>query len=94
MWLSDKGCTETMEAIWASYDCLNSNTRLIRMIEKCGKELKRWSRLNFGNIKQEVAAKRRQLVEAEMGAQRIGNNCKLQELKVELIALLDKETRM
>ena len=43
MWLLGKGCSEIVEVVWSSHDYLNSDTRVVRRIGKCGKKLKRWS---------------------------------------------------
>lgn len=95
MWPSDKGCTKTIEAVWSSHDCLDLGTRVVHKIEKWGKELKRWSWLNFGNIKSEMAEKKkRQIVEVEKEAHKTGNNFQLWDLKMKLNILLDKETWM
>ena len=70
MWLADKGCGETVEGVWqASYEG-SENLKVIRKIEKCGKELTFWSRNNFGNVRRELVKKRRELNRAEQQAVR------------------------
>jgi len=54
MWLLDKGCIDTVEAVWASQDFDYSDSWVVRKIEKCGKELTRWSYENFGNVRSEL----------------------------------------
>ena len=44
MWLSDKGCAETVESVWRSQNFDHSNFRVMAKIEKCGVELLKWSR--------------------------------------------------
>ena len=61
MWLVDKGCGETIEGVWqASYEGAE-NARVLRKIESCGKELTRWSRNCFGNVRRELEKKRKEL---------------------------------
>ena len=57
MWLSDKGCAETVEAMWLSRDFEQSNSRVLKKIEKCGVELIKWSQENFGSVKTELEMK-------------------------------------
>ncbi|XP_075659668.1 uncharacterized protein LOC142629542 [Castanea sativa] len=94
MWLSDKSCTETVEVVWASQDRLNPQTRVVRKIEQCGREMKGWSRKHFGNVRRELYLKRRQLGEAKSEAQLCDNNSRVRALKEEINDLMDKETRM
>lgn len=65
MWLLDKGCIDTVEAVWASQDFDYSDSRVVRKIEKCGKELTRWSCENFGNVRSELETKRKLLAQVE-----------------------------
>ena len=31
MWLSDKGCTKTVKAVWLSHDCLDPSKRAVQL---------------------------------------------------------------
>ena len=44
----------------------------MKKIEKCGKELKRWDRDHFGNVRRELAKQRRLMVIAEKESMRSG----------------------
>ena len=55
MWLSNPGCSNVVEAVWSSYGSIDPAIKVMKKIEKCGKELKRWGRDHFGNVKQELA---------------------------------------
>ena len=62
MWLSNKGCGETVEGVWqVSYED-KGNTRVTRKVENYGKALTKWSRDCFGNIRKELEKKRRELI--------------------------------
>ena len=83
-----------VEAIWSSNDMVNPSTKVMRKVEKCGKELKMWNRDHFGNVRKELAKKRRFLVDGEKEAMRSGLNHRVRELKREIIELIDKDNRM
>ena len=44
MWLSDRTCLEVVEAIWEAREVDDPVVGVIRKIDKCGRELKRWER--------------------------------------------------
>ena len=58
MWLFDLGCSRVVEVIWSSNDMVDPSTKVMRKVEKCGKELKRWNRDHFGNVRKELAKKK------------------------------------
>lgn len=92
MWFSNKGCTKVVEAMWSSQECLDPNTIVIRKIEKCGKELKHWSKVHFGNVRSKLNLKKRLLVEAEEEAMQSGDSAQIRSLEAEINDLLDKES--
>ena len=69
-------------------------TKVIHKIEKCGVELKKWSLKHFGNVRKEIESKKKQLVQAEKEALRIGDNKRVRELLNALNDLNEKEARM
>ena len=94
MWLADKGCGETVEGVWqASFEGFVSS-KVIRKIERCGKELTLWSRNKFGNIRRELVKKRKELNRAEQQAVRTGLSFRVVLLKKEINSLMGKEERM
>ena len=93
MWLFDLGCSRVVEAIWSSNDMVNPSTKVMRKVEKCGKELKMWNRDHFGNVRKELA-KKRFLVDGKKEAMRNGSNHRVRELKREIIKLIEKDNRM
>ena len=66
----------------------------MRKIERCGQELKIWERDHFGNIRNSLKEKRKELAEAEKEAMRTGQNFKRQQIKKEITVLVDKEHRL
>ena len=82
-----------VEAIWSSNDMVDPSTKVMRNVEKCGKELKMWNRDHFGNVRKELA-KKRFLVDGKKEAMRSGSNHRVRELKREIIKLIEKDNRM
>ena len=61
MWLADKGCGELVEGIWqANYDVVKEK-KVLRKLDTCSKELTRWSKECFGNIKHKLEKKKKLL---------------------------------
>lgn len=50
MWLSDRGCSEIVEAVWDARGSDDPTFRMVHKIKKCGKELLIWNRDHFGNV--------------------------------------------
>ena len=94
MCLAEKGCTDTIQAVWAEQDSTNLGIRVIKKIEKCGVELKKWSMKSFGSIRRELELKKKEIVKAEKEAMRSGQNFRVKDLMLELNNLMDKEARM
>ena len=67
-WLFDHTCSEVVEAIWEAREVADLAARVIQKIDKCGRELKRWERDHFGNIRKTLKEKRKELAKAEKEA--------------------------
>lgn len=65
MWLSDRSCSDVVKAVWLSSEVTDLVIKVMSKIEKCGKELKRWNQVHFGNVKRELEKKRNLLKVAE-----------------------------
>ena len=74
MWLAEKGCMDTIQAVWAEQDSTDMGIRVIKKIERCGVELKKWSMKSFGSIRRELELKKKEIVKAEKEAIRSGQN--------------------
>ena len=57
MWMTDKGCRETIEAVWTENSLEPWDTRVLKKIDKCGHELLCWSKRHFGNVRRELEKK-------------------------------------
>ena len=91
VWLSDKGCGETIENVWLATYEETKDTRVTRKIEACGVELTRWSHNNFRNIRRDLEKKRKELAQVEWVVVQGGGLDKLWLIKKEVNALMDKE---
>ena len=60
-------------------------------VEKCGKELGRWEKNVFGNVKLELNRLKKALVKEERLAMVSGNNYRVRQLKKEIEVLQDRE---
>ena len=94
VWLSDHTCSEVVEASWEAREVDDPATKVMRKIERCGQELKIWERDHFGNIRNSLKEKRKELAEAEKEAMRTGQNFKIQQIKREITMLVDKEHKL
>ena len=60
MWLSNLGCAEIVEAVWSNTHNYDPAVEVMRKIAKSGKELHRWNREHFGNVRKELEKKKGQ----------------------------------
>ena len=94
MWLSDWGCSNIVEAVWLSRGEKAEHDHVIRKIDKCGKELRKWEHDCFGNVKMILSRKRKDLKVVEKLAMRTGNNQQVLVLQKEIAEMVDKENRL
>ena len=94
MWLTEKGCSDTIQAVWVELDSTDPSISVIKKIEKCGVELKKWSVKSFGSIRRELELKKKEIMKAKKNAMRSGQNFQVKELMLELNNLMDKEARI
>ena len=96
MWMTEKGCNETIEVVWSERSTNPWDTRAIKKILKkiyeCGNELSQWSKKCFGSVRKELEKKK--LKVAEQVALRIEDSSHMRFLESEVNMLLDKETKM
>ena len=93
MWLSDRGCDETIEAVWTNIH-VDSGIRVVNKINKCGKALTSWSRNCFCSVRRDLEQARKKLVQAKKDAMTSGVNFRVLELRSKVNDLLDKENIM
>lgn len=70
MWLLNPGCLNVVKAVWLARANDDLSIKVVRKIERCGKELQRWNRDHFGNVRREISKKRKLLVEVKKEAWR------------------------
>ena len=51
MWMSNKECSETVEAVWKERIAKSCATKVIHKVAKCATELTRWSKKCFGSVR-------------------------------------------
>ena len=64
MWLSNLGCAEIVEAVWSNTHNYDPAVEVMRKIAKSGKELHRWNREHFGNVRKELEKKKGSIEES------------------------------
>ena len=94
MWMTDKGCGETIEAMWIENSLEPWDTRVLKNIDKCGHELLHWSKRHFGNVRRELEKKRKELQQAKRFSVWTGDSRRMRVLELEINMLLDKEAQM
>ena len=92
--MADKGCGEVVEGVWLASAEENDDKTVMRKIATYGKELMRWSKECFGNIRNELAKKRKELARVERQALQGGCAIRLVAIKNEINSLMEKEERM
>lgn len=50
IWFVDKGCREVVEGVWQASVGGAEDTKVLRKLATCGKELNKWSQKCFGNF--------------------------------------------
>ena len=84
MWLTDKGCNDTVEAVWR-INCNESwDSRVLRKIESCGAALSKWSKKSYGSVKKQLESARKRLKAAENHAIRSGDSSCMRLLEEEV----------
>ena len=59
MWLFDPSCTEIVEVVWSSRCTDDPSVEVMKKIFKSGKDLSRWNRDHFGNVRKELGKKKK-----------------------------------
>ena len=65
LWMSEKGCRETVEAVSKRVFDDSWAKKIIRKFDKCEYELIKWSKKNFGSVRRELENKRKHSVVAK-----------------------------
>ena len=94
MWLTDKGCAQTVKAVWEKRGPPNQSSGIVSKIDDCGVALKKWSCKQFGCVRKDLQKKQKLLAQAELVALNTGINFQARMLRREVNDLLDKEMKM
>ncbi|XP_075645796.1 uncharacterized protein LOC142616949 [Castanea sativa] len=94
MWLTDEGCTDTVQAVWRERVADPWDTRILNKLDKCGRALTKWSKQCFGSVRRELETKNKLLQRAEKEAARTGNSTRMKLLEREINQLLVKKSMM
>lgn len=74
MWLLDPRCANIVEAVWSPRSTTDPSEEVMRKIDKSGKDLSKWNRAHFGNVRKELEKKMKLLRKAEEQAMLTGVN--------------------
>ena len=91
MWLSNSSYEEVVVLAWGRGSDVGLEGNILSKVEKCGKELGRWEKNVFGNVKLELNRLKKALVKEERLAMVSGNNYRVRQLKKEIEVLQDRE---
>ena len=94
MWLADPSCANIIEAVWSPRSIEYPSVGVMRKIERSSKELSKWNRVHFGNVRKELQKKRKLLKEAEDQAMQTWVNFRVCALKQKIRDLMDKENQL
>lgn len=76
MWMNEKGCGNTIEVVWKENNEELWEQKILNLyiyIHTCGKELTKWRKQNFGNVRRELEKKIKLFEKAEKLAMNGGN---------------------
>ena len=94
MWLSNSSYEEVVVLAWGSGSDVRLEGNILSKVEKCGKELGRWEKNVFGNVRLELNPLKKALVKEERVVMVSGNNYRVRQLKKEIEVLQDWEATM
>jgi hypothetical protein len=68
IWTTDAGCEDTIQAEWDKVGAGMAMFQVWNKLKDCKRGLGKWSKQHFGNVTQQLAEKRQQLLDAETNA--------------------------
>ena len=92
--MSEKGCGDTIEAIWRENHEVSGEQKLLKKFDNCGKKLATWSKNSFGNVRRELEKKRKLLAKAKQLALSGGSVNRKRLLENEINKLMDHDATM
>ena len=94
MWRMDPTCELAVTKAWVPKTRGSSIDQVRVKIQRCGEELKRWSRLHFGNITKILKEQTEKLKQAEMESSLWHGHDNVISIRHEVNVLLMKEEKM
>ena len=94
MWMTENGCSDTIEAVWRSGDSDPRFIKLLNKVDRCGIALAKWSKTIFGSVRAELKKKRKLLQQSERRAIQGGSTVWMRTLDRDINELMDKEAKM
>ena len=85
---------DTVQAVWQRDSGETEDLKVLKKVEECGKELIKWSKHSFKNVRRELEKKRKLLAKAERVAMSGGSNSQMKILEKQITTLLDWEAKM
>ena len=90
-WLKDERCEGVVKTAWKHNVPSSPMERLISRVEVCRANLQTWNRVSFGNIRNQLRNKKKQLAKAEALSMAGANHERVKLLKEEVYELMVKE---
>ena len=81
MWLSNPSCEEVVCSTWDSRSGIGTEGDIFCKVERCGKELVKWEKNVFGNVRMELNRFKKALDREERAAMVSGNNFQVRQIK-------------
>ena len=94
IWMTEKGCSDTVEAMWSINSNESWDTHELRKLETCGAALSKWSKKSFGSVKKQLESTCKRLKVAKQHAIRSGDSSCMRLMEYEFNQLLVKEAKM
>ena len=91
VWLKDEACEWIIIRAWSGQNFGELVGRLIGKVKACRSSLQKWNRLSFGNIRQMIIQKKKQLTQAKTKLMAGANHEEIRVLRSEVYELMVKE---
>ena len=94
MWLSNLSCEEVVCSTWDSRSGIGTEGDILCKVERCRKELGKWDKNVFGNVRMELNRLKKALDREERAAMVSGNNIRVRQIKKEIEVMQEREATM
>ena len=94
MWISKRGCGETIKAIWQTAYTNPMGDKVIKKIDTSVEKLTKWSKTCSWNVRRKLEKNGKKFAQGERLALNGGSVYLLKKLEKEINTLLDREAQM